>query len=38
MRLPYDANGGEVYPEDVLDAEELATYYTQTGHPWGGPR
>lgn len=36
MRTPYDSHGEPIYPEDVLDPEELAAYYQQTNRPWGG--
>ena len=34
---PTDHAGHEVYAEDVLDREELASYYDRHGIPWRRP-
>lgn len=37
MARHYDANGEQVYAEDVLSEEELTEYYQQIGgRPWEG--
>jgi hypothetical protein len=36
--MRYDAQGREVYPEQELDAEELADYYDRNGIEWRRPK